>query len=80
MAVASRQGGGLNVSVIGRMYQTSLTDQYSSNVQNAAQVITISSSINPETYVIFCRLFYKKILFLFMSMNCLILRRLTPLM
>ena len=53
MVVASRQGGGLNVSVNGRMYQTSLTDRYSSNVQNAVQEISISSTINPEKYVIF---------------------------
>jgi hypothetical protein len=52
MAVASKQGGGLNLAINARMYQTSLTSQYSSNVLNAQQQITISSTVNYETYVL----------------------------
>ena len=52
MAVGSKQSGGLNMSIISRMYQTSLTSQVSSNVQNEAQKIEISSTVVPEKYVL----------------------------
>ena len=51
-AAASKQSGGLSIKINGKMFQTSLTSQVSSNVQNEKQEISIISTIVPESYVI----------------------------
>ena len=61
-AVATKQSGGLNLAINGKMFDTSLTSDVTTNVQNEKQKIVIKSTIVPESYVCY---FYIKKLFKF---------------
>ena len=51
MAVTSIQRGELYLAVMARMYNTSLTNQYSSNIELDAQQMVLTTTVNLETYV-----------------------------
>ena len=51
MVVASINIDQLNISVNGKMFQTTLTQKISSNVINEAQRLSVYSTVVPESYV-----------------------------